>query len=132
MLSNSLQSFLHLFFPHNCEGCGVGLIDTKRFLCYRCLHQLPETKFFSLRGNPVEKLFYGRMPLVHAGAAFYFTKNSLLQHLMIQLKYRNNRESGYFLGRMMGGLLEKEPGFADIDLIVPLPLNPRKRIQTRL
>jgi ComF family protein len=129
MISNSLQSFLHLFFPHNCEGCGAGLFDEKRFLCPRCTHQLPETGFFSRRGNPVEKLFYGRMPLTHAGAAFYFTKNSLLQHLMIQLKYKNNPESGYFLGRMIGAQLAKEPAFSAIDLLVPLPLNRKKEFK---
>jgi ComF family protein len=129
MISNSLQSFLHLFFPHNCEGCGAGLFDAERFLCPRCTHQLPETGFFSRRGNPVEKLFYGRMPLTHAGAAFYFTKNSLLQHLMIQLKYRNNPESGYFLGRMIGAQLAKEPAFSVIDLLVPLPLNRKKEFK---
>jgi ComF family protein len=129
MHTKRLQSFLHLFFPHNCEGCGMGLFDEKRFLCSRCIHQLPETKFVSLRGNPVEKLFYGRMHLTHAMAAYYFTKNSLLQHLMIQLKYRNNREAGYFLGRMMGIALANEPAFAGVDLLVPLPLNPKKEFK---
>lgn len=129
MLSHHLQSFTHLFFPHNCEGCGIGLFDEKKFLCHHCIHQLPETKFFSLRGNPVEKLFYGRIPLTYAGAAFYFTKHSLLQHLMIQLKYKSNRESGYFLGRMIGLQLAQEPVFADVDLLVPLPLNLKKEFK---
>ena len=69
------------------------------------------------------------MPLTHAGAAFYFTKNSLLQHLMIQLKYRNNPESGYFLGRMIGAQLAKEPAFGVVDLLVPLPLNRKKEFK---
>jgi ComF family protein len=126
MRSNHLQSFLHLFFPHNCEGCGLGLRYGKDFLCPRCTHRLPETNFFALPGNPVEKLFYGRIPLTNAGATYYFTKNSLLQHLMIQLKYRNNREAGYFLGRMIGNRLEKSMAFSDVDLLIPLPLNPKK------
>jgi ComF family protein len=129
MRSMHLQSLLHLFFPHNCEGCGTGLFDEKKFLCPRCTHRLPATSFFALRGNPVEKLFYGRMPLTHGGAAYYFSKNSLLQHLLIQLKYRNNPEAGYFLGRMMGGLLGQEPVFSAIDLLLPLPLNRKKEFK---
>lgn len=129
MRTRHLQSFLHLFFPHTCEGCGRGLIEENHFLCARCAHHLPETNFFSLRGNPVEQLFYGRIPVTHAGAAYYFTKHSLLQHLMIQLRYRNNPEAGYFLGRMIGAQLAKEAAFAAIDLLVPLPLNPKKEFK---
>jgi hypothetical protein len=76
--------------------------------------------------NPVEKLFYGRADIQHAGSAYYFTKDSLLQHLIIQLKYRGNKEAGYFLGRMMGTALSQSEKFSTVDVLVPLPLNPKK------
>ncbi len=64
---------------------------------------------------------------MHAGAAYYFTKNSLLQHLLVQLKYRSNKEAGYFLGRMMGHSLIASERFAGVDVLVPLPLNEKKQ-----
>ena len=124
--SKYLDNFLHLFFPHNCEGCGTDTISDAHFLCAKCLHRLPETHFFSSPANPIEKLFYGRLPVTHAATAWYFTKDSLLQHLLIQLKYKGNKEAGYFLGRMMGYLLMKADRFHDIDVLVPLPLNEKK------
>lgn len=118
--------FLHLFYPHNCAGCGSDNLPAQQFLCARCRYHLPETHFFAHAHNPVEKLFWGRVPIQHAGAAFYFTKQALLQHLVIQLKYRGNKEAGYFLGRMMAPLIMQSPRFQSIDALVPLPLNEKK------
>lgn len=118
--------FSHLFYPHNCEGCGTDVLSDKYFLCARCLHALPETGFFQKAVNPIEKLFYGRLTISNAAADYYFTKESLLQHILIQLKYKGNREAGYFLGRKMGYALLKTERFRDIDVMVPLPLNPKK------
>jgi ComF family protein len=120
------SDFLHLFYPHNCEGCGSDILYDNQFLCARCMHRLPATGFFSASANPVEKIFYGRADIRFAAAAFYFTKESLLQHLLVQLKYKGNKEAGYFLGRMMGYALLESARFADIDLLVPLPLNHKK------
>ena len=125
-LKKYLNHFSHLFYPHNCEGCGSDIVFDDQFLCARCKQALPETNFFNTRNNPVEKLFFGRLNIVHAGAAFYFTKDSLLQHLLVQLKYRGNQEAGYFLGRMMGYALAKSEKFEKIEMLVALPLNPKK------
>lgn len=122
-----LNAFLHLFYPHNCEGCGSDILPESRLLCARCIHELPETGFFDREANPVEKLFYGRMDVRQAAASFYFTKQSLLQHLMVQLKYRNNREAGYFFGRMMGRAMSASGRFDSVDALVPLPLNEKKQ-----
>lgn len=124
-----LDHFSHLFYPHNCEGCGSDILFDDQFLCARCIHALPETGFFKRENNRVEKLFYGRIHIQQAGAAFYFTKDSLLQHLLVQLKYRSNKEAGYFLGRMMGHALSKSERFADVDMLVALPLNPKKEFR---
>jgi ComF family protein len=121
-----VSSFLHLFYPHNCEGCGSDVVFDAQLLCARCRHHLPETHFFGQPGNPVEKLFYGRVNIRQAGAAYFFTKDSLLQHLLIQLKYRGNKEAGYFLGRMMGLALQRSELFSSVDALVALPLNPKK------
>ena len=121
-----INNLLHLFYPHNCEGCGSDVLYDNQFLCARCMQRLPETHFFSKAANPIEKLFYGRSNICYAGAAYYFTKDSLLQHLLIQLKYRGNKEAGYFLGRMMGNAMMQSKRFDTVDALVALPLNPKK------
>jgi ComF family protein len=128
-VKNYIEDFLHLFFPHNCLGCGTDILNNEDVLCAHCITQLPETGFLPKPGNPVEKIFYGRIPVEQAGSAYYFNKDSLLQHLIIQLKYRGNREAGIYLGRLLGNHLLVAQRFNDIDLIIPLPLNEKKLFQ---
>jgi ComF family protein len=126
-LQSSLNDLLHLFFPHTCTGCGSDILDQQQMLCLRCLNELPSTNFFEQPGNPVEQVFYGRIPIAHAGAGYFFTKDSLIQNIVVQLKYRGNREIGVYLGKLIGNLLLNSPRFADVDVLVPLPLNPRRQ-----
>ena len=62
------------------------------------------------------------MPIINASAHLYFTKESLVQHLMHQLKYRGNKELGLQLGRLMGHALKNATRFNEIEALVPLPL----------
>lgn len=117
------KSFIQLFYPHYCLGCGSDHLGLQQQLCSRCTHQLPATDFFNRSGNPIEKAFYGRIRVEQAAALYYFTKESLVQELIIQLKYRNNRHAGLFFGRMMGYALRSSDLYTDVDLLVPLPLN---------
>ena len=120
------ESILHVVFPHVCDGCGSDLLNIESRLCIRCVASLPETNFEQHAGNPVEKLFWGRMQIINAAAHFYFTKESLMQHLMHQFKYKSNKELGLQLGRMMGNDLMFSGRFNDIDALIPLPLFPSK------
>ncbi len=123
------NAFQQLFFPHICGGCGVDHIHSNAFLCAACNHALPNTQFFDKKNNPVERIFTGRIPLIAGGSSFYFYKSGLVQHLIAQLKYKNNLAAGHFLGRCMGRELRQSDRFAHIDLLMPLPLHPKKEFQ---
>jgi ComF family protein len=116
------DSILRLIFPHVCDGCGSDLLTTESKLCLRCLNSLPETQFEFHENNPVEKMFWGRMNLQAASARFYFTKESLMQKLMHQFKYRENKDLGKQLGKLMGISLKNSGRFHTADVLVPLPL----------
>ncbi len=117
-----LDDFSHLFFPHICAGCGSDRASHRLPLCIQCISQLPLTNFHSYAGNPVEKYFWGRMPVAAATACCHFTEGSVLQDLLHQFKYKGNKELGYFFGRQMGLSLQSADRFAHIDALVPLPL----------
>lgn len=116
------RALLHLAFPHSCAGCGADLHEVQQLLCIRCGAQLPHTGFHLHCDNAVERIFWGRLPVHAATAAFYFTKRSVVQQLMHRFKYHGDRDVGLFLGRQMGRLLAASERFAEIDLLVPLPL----------
>jgi ComF family protein len=46
--------------------------------------------------------------------------------MMHELKYRGNREVGMTMGRKLGHTLSNNPRFSDVDILVPLPLHPKK------
>lgn len=125
-IEKHLQHLVQLFFPHHCTGCGSDAVVHPQVLCAACLHGLPETGFFAQAGNPVEKIFYGRIPVQQAGSGFYFSKDSVVQKLLQALKYQNNREAGCLLGKLLGQQLQYAGRFAGIDLIIPVPLNSKK------
>lgn len=115
----------HLFFPHTCVGCGSDVIDTDRFICLQCVNDLPHTNFAMHSNNPVEKKFWGRIPVASAMSEFYFSKTSVIQNLIHEFKYKGNKKIGHYLGNMIGKSLINSNRFP-IDAIIPLPLFEKK------
>jgi len=120
------DSLLHLAFPHVCEGCGTDNLQAEHLLCLRCLSSLPKTNFHLHANNPIEKMFWGRIALSKATAQYYFTKESMMQRLMHQFKYKANKEVGIYLGKLMGLAMAESNRFSNIDALVPLPLHKSK------
>ena len=125
-LTQSFHHLMHLFFPHVCESCGNNVLHNDTVLCAACYNNLPVTGFIESKHNLVEQKFYGQLPVEAAGAAYYFTKEGMLQHLMKNLKYHNNKEIGFYLGKQLGNMLKQTDRFNNVDIILPLPLNNRR------
>lgn len=125
-IRNYLNAFLHLLYPQICFGCGTDQLEKEKPLCHACIAALPMTEFFGINDNAVEKIFWGRAPLQGAGALLFFTKDSLVQTLMAQLKYHHNKKVGIFFGRLMGEAFEAAEKFKEIDLLIPIPIRQSK------
>lgn len=126
ILKNILAGTRHIFYPHTCTGCSTDILEEPDQLCLHCFNDLPETHFAQHSNNPIEKIFWGRLPVSAAHSQFYFAKESLLQHLIHQLKYKGNKEIGVYLGELMGETLLRSNRFKNMDAIIPLPLYPDK------
>lgn len=125
-----LRALASLFFPHLCAGCGSHLLSDRQSICLRCLSKLPETGFFSQPDNPLEKAFWGRIPVRAAGSLYYFTRSSTMQNILHELKYAGNRECGIELGRLIGHALKTSGRLDGIDILVPMPLfDAKKRLR---
>lgn len=122
ILRSVWKDVVHLFYPHVCTGCGSDLVQNEALLCYTCNELLPQTFFARHAGNSIEKIFWGRLALRSAWSEFYFSKDSLIQHLIHELKYKNNPAVGVYLGSLMGKSMRQSNRFDGIDLLVPLPL----------
>jgi ComF family protein len=126
LIKDLKDSVLHLVFPHVCVGCGSDLVSEKNKICFQCHDALPSTSFHLHGNNPIEKLFWGRLPVRNATAQYYFTRESLIQQLMHRFKYRGDKELGLFLGRLIGYQLNETNRFQKIDALIPMPLFPSK------
>lgn len=95
-------------------------------LCAKCIQDLPFTDFFSINENPIEKIFWGRAGIENAGALLFFTKDSLVQTLITQLKYHHNKKVGVLFGKLMGEVIAVEEKFKEVDIIIPIPISASK------
>jgi ComF family protein len=119
------HALFHLLYPHNCVGCGSDVINDENFLCLECIDDLPYTHYEMHAGNPVEKIFWGRIPVAAAMSEFYFSKKSIVQNFIHELKYNGNKDAAHYFGNLMGKSLSQSNRF-NIDVIVPLPLFEKK------
>lgn len=124
-----LADFVGLIFPRACLACAELLARGEDHLCTSCRTQLPYTDYHLLPPdqNPLARRFWGRVPVRHALSYLRFLRRGRVQHLLHQLKYQGQRDVGRALGRWYGHDLARH-GF-QFDLLVPVPLHPRKLAQ---
>jgi len=125
-LSQTFNNLLELFFPSLCVTCGNRLLSQERFLCMDCWLDLPVTNFHLEPENKVAQLFWGRVQIENATAWFHFRKGSNYQQLIHFIKYKGLKELGFECGKRLGSSLAESEAFSTIDMIVPVPLHPKK------
>jgi ComF family protein len=97
------------------------------FLCTSCLLNLPRTNYHLLPDNPVERLFWGKIPLVRASSYFFYYRGSESRRIIHQLKYGGKKEIGRILGHNMAAELLSSGFFDDIDLLLPIALHSERQ-----
>ncbi len=115
-----------LLFPELCNACGANLFTGEKEICIKCLCDLPYTDFHLHKDNLVAKQLWGRLPFNAAMAMLYFKKGTKVQNLIHSLKYRGKTEVGLRLGYLLGERLKLSTQFEDVELIIPVPLHPKK------
>jgi ComF family protein len=126
MKLNPFVDFINLMFPELCVVCGISLQRNEHLLCITCLHGIPKTNYHLIEGNPIEKRFWGKVPIYRATSYFFFQKGSSFQKLLHILKYKGNKEIGELMGKYAAIDLLDSPDFTSIDVILPVPLHPKK------
>lgn len=119
--------FLNLFFPRTCRCCGSALLSSENQICIKCILHLPLTNFVDLVDNLVEKMFWGRCKIEAATALFYFRKKGNIQKILHEIKYKSNIKLAHKMGNLLGIELKKSNRFADVDIIIPVPLHSKKQ-----
>jgi ComF family protein len=127
MLRNDLlRELAHLFFPAVCMVCNEQLVHSEECICLRCLYKLPRTYNFKQLDNAAEQLMAGRIPFERIATFCIYVKGGMLPPLIHQLKYHHQKKVGILLGRIFGEDLRGSDLLKTIDVIVPVPLHPKR------
>ena len=125
-LQQYIDAFVHLWYPHICLSCGTDQLEKQNVLCKDCIHALPYADFENENNNPIHKIFWGRVSFEYANALLFFTKDSIVQLLITELKYHHNKKAGWMLGRWMGQYLMEHTKENPIDILIPIPITNAK------
>lgn len=120
------QDLITFIWPSTCASCGERLFKVENTICSNCLMKLPRTHFHLWRENDFHRLFWGKVDITYASAFFYFLKENRFRKLIHKLKYQHMPEIGEVLGREFGYEIAQSV-FNEIDIIVPVPLHPKKK-----
>ncbi len=129
MIGDWFRAGIALFYPPTCIVCGEPIAHRTAGLCMRCHIGLPRTHLHKELDNRSERLFWGKVHLERVSAFCYYHKGDRFAHLLHLLKYKNRKDVGLIMGRMMGEELSQSGFFTDIDIIVPVPLHVKKKRQ---
>ncbi len=125
-----LRDLVYLFYPTYCAACDSALYKNERLLCTSCRHELPLGNFHNVNAKKIKKVFYGRIKIENASSLFVFHKDSLVQNLIHNLKYRGQEKIGIELGKWLGEELKQSNDYKDIEFVIPVPLH-KKRLRER-
>ncbi|MGB0431401.1 MAG: ComF family protein [Bacteroidia bacterium] len=126
LVLDATNAVINLLFPETCCGCENILNSNEKNICAICLATLPKTNWQNFKGNPLEKIFYARVPLNRATSFLHFRKDSITQNFLHNLKYNSQKQLGVMLGYYFAYDLKKAVWANQIDAIIPIPLHPKK------
>lgn len=117
---------IRIMYPKLCGACTNPLAKGEEHLCFSCRVDLPFTNFETIKDNPVEKLFYGRVPLEFASAMLFFTKHEKVQNILHTIKYNENKALAVFMGKVFAQRLQNIEVLKDVSIVMPVPLHLHK------
>ena len=118
-----ITSAAGVFMPRNCSVCGKPLSLDERFLCRKCLLEMPRTHYEEIDFNPFDQLMAGKVPIERCASYFFYQKNDPYASILHDIKYHNMPTMGRWLTEHAAREMKDSHFFYNIDAIVPVPLH---------
>lgn len=117
----------HMIYPNQCIICEEELPKDTKSICNFCIEEMHFTQFEKFtEPTSLDKLFWGRVELNATYALLFFEKGKSTQKILHALKYKSNSEVGVEFGKLIGKTIKSLPKYNTIDLLIPVPLHPKK------
>ena len=127
ILSDLAHDIASLLFPPRCVVCGEPLVRGERTVCTLCRAMAPLTGYWREADNPVVRKCWGMVPVEQASGFLFFVHASGWRRLIHGFKYRGAWRTARAMGEWYGHYLRESGLYADVEVVVPLPLHPFKR-----
>lgn len=134
-LRTALSCVVDLVLPRVCLICGRMLMASERYACMCCLADMPKTYYSRLEHNPMADRLNERIssdkyePYARATALFRYDADSAYRFIPQALKYGRNFASGRFFTSILASELAGSELFADVDVVLPVPLHWTRRLK---
>ena len=132
-LAPMIREMTDLLMPRQCLVCGRQLGAQEEHLCIWCAADLPLTYYWEQPHNPMadelnallerQRADGERLPYVLATALLFYHQENPFKRIPRALKYGGNVAAGRFFSAQLGRYMAAAPQFADIDLVIPVPLH---------
>ena len=140
-LKYCLESLADLALPRCCMVCGRQLETRENHLCIYCSADFPFTRFWLSPLNSMADRFNGMISRTmdenpdretyesysYAAALFFYHGEAGYRQIPQGLKYRKRLGEGRHFARMLGNKIFPCEWFADVDMVVPVPLHWKRR-----
>ena len=139
-IKQALLAAADFILPRACLVCGRRLLLDERILCLHCLSDMPFTRFWELKYNPmadrfnaliqqrVEKVLQATHErYAFAAALFFYSHDAEYRQILYHLKYEGRTDAGRRFGKMLGARLRESDMFKDVDCVMPVPLHWSRR-----
>lgn len=128
---NHIAAAIDLILPRRCAVCGCRLNIREKHLCLPCIADIPLTKYWTLRSNPMADRFNELISrgddrnekYAFAAALFHYSSDADYRQIQYRLKYQGDIDIGRYFGKMLGRHLAGSELFRDVDAVIPVPLH---------
>ncbi len=121
-----VQPVKDFLFPPLCLSCRERLASADRYLCAHCSRSLVRVDETDFTMAVLKDRFKGSDIISSFFPLYYFEEEGVLQHVIHALKYEEMTALGEMYGETIGAALREHPDYADIRVIVPVPLHAQK------
>ena len=123
-----MRDVLSLVIPASCPVCGKRLGRGEAVVCASCEVTAPLTNLWREPHNPMNERFWGLMPVERASAFLWYVEGSAWRDVVHNFKYGGQWRVAYNMGRWFGAELRESGLYADVDVVVPVPLHLARRM----
>ena len=128
ILSEMARSLKGLIFPPRCLVCNEFLEEGEHCFCTLCRATAPLTGFSRQEHNPLREYLAAHLPIEQATALLYFHHASRWRQLIHNFKYHSHWYYAENMGYWLATEFARSNFFEGIDLIVPVPLHWRRKL----